>query len=153
MTPNDWWHVGSRLLGVYFLVIGALTAMGSLMFLGAEIPGTSSRWPFLLTPIAQAAVFVAAGSWLVRRSSVPRASVPTNADAARLTFIRALQFAGIFFLVTGAIDLAKAAVDSYYIEAGYQLRAGDIAAGGISAAAGALLAFRPSRIADRLPNA
>jgi hypothetical protein len=84
MTPNDWWQVGSRLLGVYFLVIGALTAMGSLMFLGAEIPGTSRRWPF---------------------------------------------------------------------EAGYLLRAGDIAAGAISGAAGALLAFTPSRIADRLPKA
>lgn len=38
MTSEDWWQVGCRLLGVYFVVSGALTVTGALMMSAMGLP-------------------------------------------------------------------------------------------------------------------
>jgi hypothetical protein len=35
MTPEDWWRIGARLLGTYFLVLGALYAAGAIAAVGS----------------------------------------------------------------------------------------------------------------------
>lgn len=129
MTSEDWWRVGSRLLGVYFVVIGALTATGALMMLGMGLPEGTQRSVVVLTPLIQGIISAAAGAWLLRGSAGrtdlgQRGVSDTDAWA---TFRRAIQLLGIFFFIAGASELAKTALDSYFVGADWQIRAADVA--------------------------
>lgn len=150
MTSEDWWAVGARLLGVYFVVIGALAATGALMMSGMGLPEGTQRWVVVTTPLIQGMISAGAGVWLLTRSAVGRGLAPESGVQTDGTFRRALQLLGIFFLVTGASDLAKIAVDSYFIGADWQIRASHLAAGAVSASTGALLLLMPARIAEKL---
>lgn len=150
MTSEDWWVVGARLLGVYFVVIGALTGTGALMMLGMGLPDGTQRWVVVMTPLIQGMISAGAGVWLLSRSAVRPVHAQESGSPTNGTFRRALQLLGIFFLLTGASELATTAVDSYFVGADWQIRASNIASGLVNASAGGLLLLMPLRIAEKL---
>lgn len=150
MTSEDWWQVGSRLLGVYFVVIGALTATGALAMLGIELSEGTERATIVLTALLQGIISGGAGAWLLRRSANRTGLEERGVSQAGATFRRAIQLLGMFFLIAGVSELAKTALDSYFVGADWQFRASDIGSGLVNASAGALLVSMPATITEKL---
>jgi hypothetical protein len=150
MTSEDWWQVGSRVLGVYFVVIGALTATGALMMSSMELPEGTQRSIVVLTPLLQGSVSAGAGGWLLNRSAIRTGPEQQDVSHARATFQRAVQLLGVFFLIAGVSELAKSALDSYFVGADWQFRASNVLSALVNATAGALLVLMPATIAEKL---
>lgn len=150
MTSEDWWQIGARLLGAYFVVIGAVTATGALMMFGMGVPDGTARWVVVLTPLVQGLIFALAGAWLLSRSSRSPAAGQHGASDTGATFRRAMQLLGIFFVIAGASELAGTALDTWFVDTDWQIRAGEVAAGLVKASAGALLVWMPAAIAAKL---
>lgn len=51
MNTARWWSVGARLPGIYFVVIGAVTATGALMMAGVGIPDEMDRGIMVAVPV------------------------------------------------------------------------------------------------------
>jgi hypothetical protein len=150
MTSADWWLIGARLLGTYLLVLAGTYAVGAFAMFGVGLPDSSNRLVVAAAPILQAAVMAVGGLWLIRRSAVPP---PTGAHASAASdsaFEHGLQLVGIFYLVSGAADLARVVIDSYFIGADWQIRSSEVASGLVEFAAGTALTFSPGRVAARL---
>ena len=152
MTSEDWWQVGCRLLGVYFVLIGALTATGALMMLRVGLPEGTQKSIVVLTPLIQGIISAGAGVWLPR-GSASRTDLQQQDVSGRhagATFRRAIQLLGIFFFIAGASELAKTALDSYFVGPDWQLRASSVAYGVVNTSAGALLVWMPATITEKL---
>ena len=152
MTSEEWWRVGSRLLGVYFMVLGALSATGSLMMLGVGLPEGTNRSIAILTPLIQGIISAGAGVWLLSQSAGRATGQNENVGQVSGTFRQALQLLGIFFVVTGTSELVKTVIDSYFISADFAIRASNVASGLVNASAGALLVLMPARVAEKLED-
>lgn len=150
MTSDDWWRVGARLLGVYFVVIGAITATNSLMMFGMGLPDGSNRTVAVLTPVIQGIISAGAGAWLATRSAVRGDLEPSALSDWSAAFRRSTQLLGIFFLITGVSELAKTAIVSYFVGVDWVIRTSQVASGLVNATAGAVLAVMPSTIAQKL---
>ena len=150
MTSEDWWVVGARLLGIYFIVNGALTVTGAVMMLGVGLPDETPRWVVVAAPLLQALISAGAGAWLVNRPAPRAPAREVTGGDAHGSFRRALQLLGIFLLVSGASELADAAIGTYFISGEWHFRASRIASGVVSTSAGVLLLLKPTHIAERL---
>jgi hypothetical protein len=150
MNTAHWWLIGARLLGIYFVVIGAVTATGALMMAGVEIPVEMDRRIMVAVPILQAVVYVSAGAWLMRRSPVEpqdRHEVSTPVDGP---FLNALRLLGVFFLITGAGTLLGAAVESTVVGTAWQFRTSQLTAGAVELLSGGALTFFSPAVAQVL---
>ncbi len=150
MPSEEWWHVGARLLGVYFVVIGAMTATNGLMMLGMGLPEGTNRSMAVLTPVIQGIISAGAGAWLATRSAIRGGLEQPDFSDLNVPFRRATQLLGIFFLLSGASELTKTAIDSYFIGADWAIRASNVASGLVNVTAGVLLVVMPSTIAQKL---
>jgi hypothetical protein len=150
MVSEYWWHVGARLLGIYFVVIGAMTATNGLMMLGMGLPEGTNRSMAVLTPVIQGIISAGAGTWLATRSAIRSDLEQSGFSDLNVPFRRAMQLLGIFFLITGVSEFAKTAIDSYFISADWPIRASSVASGVVNATAGALLLLMPSTVAQKL---
>jgi uncharacterized membrane protein HdeD (DUF308 family) len=94
---------------------------------------------------------IRAGLLLIRRSGV--AFAPTGRAGPVATgdaFVRALQLLGVFFLVSGAAELLRVLIDSYFIGTDWQFRSSQVASGLVQVVAGTLLAVAPKLVAAKL---
>jgi hypothetical protein len=151
MTPEDWWRIGARLLGTYFLVLGALYAAGAIAAVGVGLPDGSNRLAYVSMPVFQALIAGGGGLLLIRRSAVVFAPTARPGPVARgYAFVSALQLLGVFFLVGGAAELLRVLIDSCFTGAGWQFRSSQVASGLVQVVAGTLLALAPQLVAAKL---
>ena len=113
MTAEQLWHVAAKVLGAYFLVLGALYLPGAIVAGGMGLPEGTSRAAFVALPIVQAAIALLSGFFLVRAAG--RMASPTSApvDSESGTAV-ALQLLGVFFVVTNLSAAAGHAIDFLY---------------------------------------
>jgi hypothetical protein len=152
MTSEDWLHVGSRLLGIYFVVLGALTGTNALAIVGMGLPEGTHRAAVVVAPLIQALISVGAGVWLLNRSVVRGDPDQAAISDPAPVFRRAIQLLGLVFLIDGASELGKTIIDSYLVGAEWQIRAASVASGLVNAVAGALLVFMPAKIVRTLDD-
>jgi hypothetical protein len=149
MTAAEWWAVGSRLLGLYFIVMGAVTAAGALMMLNIGLPDGLDRSLVVAVPLVQGAITVGAGIWLVKQSG--RDPLPHRAASpAERPFERALQLLGLFFLIEGLSAVLSTGIDASFVGMDWQTRAGQLSTGLVYGIAGGAFVFVPEKIAEKL---
>ena len=150
MTARDWWLVASRGLGVYFVVMGVVTATGALMMTTMGLPEGTERATVVAFPIVQGVVLAIAGVWLVRQSSAVVTGDPKAPDASSHALRVGLQLLGAFLLISGLGVVLGAGVQSYFVGADWQFRASELVAGTVDVVAGGTLAFFPVHVAKML---
>lgn len=149
MTSEQLWHVAARVLGVYFVVEGALYLPGAIAVGGMELPEGSSRLALVVAPLLQAGIAIVAGALLLKaaaRTIDPGPAMIDIQDGLAIT----LQVLGVLFLVEGISTAARPAVDMMFNDAGWEFRVGEFGAAVISVAAGVILTARPGLISRRL---
>jgi hypothetical protein len=143
-------NVGRRLLGIYFVVQGALAAAAAIGAFGIIVPDGSSRVGLVAAALAQGAIAAMAGAWLLRTAlPMSQTELPTLAAAAGRH--SALQLLGVFFFVSGLVTLARLLAGLDIIQA-WQFQLSDLASGAVEAAVGAILVLRArdtARVLDR----
>jgi hypothetical protein len=148
MTAEESWQLAKRVLGVYFLVQGFLYAAEALRLVGIVIPEGSSKAGYATASLLQAAIALSAGGILLRgRMQSPASTAVPGGGAARHV---ALQVLGAFFLIQGAVALARPIVDVLLVETHWSLRAAGFASAAVELFAGAMLMTRPARVATAL---
>ena len=150
MTSGEWWFIGARLLAAYLLVLSGLYAAGVLAAFGIGLPEGSNRLIFAGVPVLQGLIAAVAALWLIRRSRIPPAANSSVSVATGDAFAQALQLLGIFFLDSGAAELLRVLIESYFTGADWQIRSSQVASGVVEAGAGAVLTFTPEQVARRL---
>jgi hypothetical protein len=150
MPPDQLWSSARRILGVYFLIEGALHIPAAIMPLGYEAGGLP-RWPLVLATLGQAGIALAAGWWLVR-APAPAPSDPTM-DLKQEFIAPALVLMGVYLGVSGLAVLATETVNAYWFREAWQLRTGNLAGAAVTTAAGGLLITRPALIARLVRSA
>jgi hypothetical protein len=146
VTPEPFWSISHRLLGIYFVVEGALAAVGTIGVFGVIVPEGSSQAWLVASPLAQSLVALVAGAWLLRRGASATTSVTHNSEvASRFQIHVAVQLLGTFFFIGGLISLARPLAGLAIIEA-WQWRLSELAGGAVGMLAGAGLAWWPRRV-------
>jgi hypothetical protein len=151
MTIEELWYVGARILGVYLIVEGALSATGAVSAAGMGLPDGSNRVMFVLAPIFQAVVSIVAGALLVNVGRHTSRSSTVSVVHVH-TLSAPLQLLGIYFLVGALVAAARPAVEIMFVSQPWQFRVGAFGAAGVGAVAGVLLIARAKQIAQKLNN-
>lgn len=146
MTSEALERVGRQLIGIYFVVQGALTAAGAIGVFGVVAPDGISRAALVAATLAQSVVALSAGAWLLKSQAAQ--SLPTSEDltpAARHQGHVAIQLLGVFFFVGGVIALARV-LAGLTVSQAWQWRLAELAGGAVGILAGAGLAWWPTRV-------
>jgi hypothetical protein len=139
-------------LGIYFIVMGAITGVGALMMINMGLPDGMDRSLVVAVPLVQAGITAGAGIWLVKQSGRD-ALLHSAATPATHSFEGALQLLGLFFLIEGLSAVISTGVDASFFRTDWPTRAGQLSAGLVYGVAGGALVFRPEKVAERIhPN-
>jgi uncharacterized membrane protein HdeD (DUF308 family) len=149
MTTDQLWNVFARLLGVYFIVEGALYLPNAVVMSAMGLPEGTSRSPLVVAPLVQGAISIVAGALLLTLTGRTPSPAPPTIDVQDGLAV-ALQLLGVFFVVGGISTAARPAVDMVYSGTEWQFRFGEFGPAAVGVAAGILLAMRPRLVSLRL---
>jgi len=150
MTSEDVWSIARRVLGVYFVVEGLLHAAGAIAMLGIVVPAGSSRAGYVSAALVQGVIGIAAGVILLCSKSAHQGHAMALGTECVAVKRGALQLLGVFFLVHGATTFARTAVGALTVEAGWTLRASELAAAAVELVSASVLLRWPGKVATAL---
>jgi hypothetical protein len=144
---NELWHTARRILGVYFVITGAIYLPTAITVLGFET-SSISRWPIVVIPLIQGGIALAAGGWLLSGAAIAQAD--TRAGAWNGALITILQLLGLYFVVEGVAAATEPAVNMFFFGEAWQVRVGSLASAAVTLLAGVVLVARPSTVAKKI---
>jgi FtsH-binding integral membrane protein len=148
MTERNWLRVGAWLLGIYWLVVAAMSVPLVLLAAGTVTEPYASKWLYVTTPLLQAVIATIAGLVLCRWSSrsMPTERAESSDHAGDSLVAPALQLFGVFALVDGSRDLAGLARRFSYSKP-WPTDLGEMLSAIVGVALGLALILRAGRLA------
>jgi len=146
MTARSLYFVGARLLGIYLIIEGLISALGLAETYEAALNSKAAD-PLTYAFVAggQSLLLLVAGSILFLRHPLPNDSSESTSRPEE--FLRVgIQLMGVYFLVAGAIGILHRIGEIVAVTASWTLQLTNIATSFAFVCVGLLLLFRASSI-------
>jgi hypothetical protein len=132
-----------RLLGLYFIVTSVAYVPAALFYFGVE-NSAGPWWILPVLPLAQGAIFAAAGLMLLRGQS--EEAVPVGAGLVFPPVESLLQLLGVYFIVQGLSSGVQPGVEMWFFGETWFTRFGNFAGAAVWLSAGWILVKRPRAV-------